>query len=226
MINPYSVLIIEDHPLISDSYISALKELQTRDKNLIFKDINVVANCDDAYEKIVNASKNKGIDLVFLDIHLPPSKDRKIISGEDLGIKIRELLPESKIFIITMFNDDYRIVNIARSIDPDGFLVKNDLNTEILVKAINDVIYHPPFYSRTVLVSFRKQVANLYMIDEYDRRLLYELSIGTKMIDLPKIIPLSMTILEKRKRQLKDIFNVKNMSDRELILAAKKRGFI
>ena len=125
-----------------------------------------------------------------------------------------------------MFNDNYRIVNIVRSINPDGFLVKNDLTTEMLMTAINDVIYHPPYYSRTVLVSVRKQVTNMYMIDEWDRRLLYELSIGTKMVDLPDILPFSMTVLEKRKRQLKEIFNVTNMSDRELILAAKKRGFI
>lgn len=226
MIKTYSVLIIEDHPLISDSYISALNDLQAKDKNLIFKDVNVVLNCDDAYEKIILASKNKGIGIIFLDIHLPPSKDGKIISGEDLGIKIKELLPETKIIVSTMYNDNYRIINIAASVNPDGFLVKNDLNNEILITAISDVIYHPPFYSRTVLVSFRKQVENLYMIDKWDRKMMYELSIGTKTKDLPGLMPFSMAAIENRKRLLKDIFDVTNMDDRALILAAKERGFI
>ena len=72
------------------------------------------------------------MDIVFLDIKLPPSKDGKILSGEDLGIKINQLLPDTKIIISTTFNDNYRIHNILENINPDGFLIKNDfLTTQI-----------------------------------------------------------------------------------------------
>ena len=52
------------------------------------------------------------------------------------------------------------------------------------------------------------------------------MSIGTKMKDLPKIIPMSMAGLEKRKKHLKEIFEILNNDDRELILKAKEKGFI
>ncbi len=64
------------------------------------------------------------------------------------------------------------------------------------------------------------------VIDENDRKMLYELSRGAKMKDLPDIIPLSLAALEKRKRHLKEIFNVEQMEDRFLILAAKEKVFI
>jgi hypothetical protein len=73
---------------------------------------------------------------------------------------------------------------------------------------------------------FRKQSSSDYKLDKIDRQLLYEMSIGTKMKDLPSIIPMSMTGLEKRKKQLKVLFEVKENDDRELILKAKEKGFI
>ena len=46
------------------------------------------------------------------------------------------------------------------------------------------------------------------------------------MKDLPGIIPMSMPGLERRKKQLKKLFEVKDNDDRELILKAKEKGFI
>ena len=65
-----------------------------------------------------------------------------------------------------------------------------------------------------------------YRLDKIDRQLLYEMSIGTKMKELPTIIPMSMAGIEKRKKHLKVIFEVDENDDRELILKAKEKGFI
>ena len=212
--------------MISNSYKSALESIQSNDENVIFNIIGVVRNCDDALEIILKSSNNRGIDIVFLDIQLPSSKNRKILSGEDLGFKIKEFLPKSKIIVSTMFNDNYRIINIFRSLNPAGFLIKNDLSPDVLVAAIEKILISPPYYSNSVLAAIRKQIANRDMIDEIDRKLLYELSLGAKMKDLPKLIPLSMAGLEKRKRHLKEIFDVNNLDDRALIIIAKEKGFI
>ena len=83
-----------------------------------------------------------------------------------------------------------------------------------------------PYYSKSVLELFRKQLSTDYRLDKIDRQLLYEMSIGTKMKDFPKIIPMSMAGLEKRKKHLKILFKVKDNDDRELILKAKEKGFI
>jgi DNA-binding NarL/FixJ family response regulator len=221
-----SFLIIEDHPLISNSYLDALQSVQSDDENVNFEKIGIAKNCDEAIASIKAARKSKGIDIIFLDIQIPSSSDGKILSGEDLGVIIRETLPKSKIIISTMYNDNYRIYNIMNTVNPVGFLVKNDLNPTILVEAIKNVMRSHPYYSPTVLLSIRRQFPNRELLDDVDRRMLFELSRGVKMKDLPSIIPMSLAGLEKRKRRLKEVFNVDQMEDRYLILAAKEKGFI
>jgi len=221
----FKVLLIDNHPLILEIYEIALSKASLVIGNTVFE-IETAENSEIAMQKIGLASKSDGFDIIFLDIKLPPSNDGKILSGEDIGIKINELLPNSKIIVSTTFNDNYRVQNILKNVNPDGFLIKNDINTEELLVAIKNVITDPPYYSKSVLKLLRKQATSEFLLDEIDRQLLYEMSIGTKMKDLPNIIPRSMAGIEKRKRQLREIFNVHENDDRGLILAAKEKGFI
>jgi len=225
MSKEYNVLIIDDHPIIADAYKSAFDYISTEDDSISFK-IGIATNCDEAIEKVAKASKKGGIDIVFLDISLPPSSDGKYLSGEDLGVDIRQTLPNCKIIVATTFNDNYRIQIILKNVNPDGFLIKNDVNKEELVTSIKTVMTGTPYYSKSVLELFRKQASTDYKLDKIDRQLLYEMSIGTKMKDLPGIIPMSMAGLEKRKKNLKELFKVQDNDDRELILKAKEKGFI
>jgi len=225
MNKPIKVLLIEDEPLTIDVYERALKATTSLNGNLKFS-IDSANNCDKAMAKLNMAETNGGIDLVFLDMRLPPSKDGKILSGEDLGIKIRSLFKDVKILVCTTFSDCYKISSILKNLNPDGFLVKNDLSFPILVEAIGNVILEPPYYSKTVMKIFRKQSTNDFIIDNIDRKILYELSNGTKMNELPGVLPLSIAALERRKRILKDVFNVNGKGDRDLILLAQEKGFI
>ncbi|MBT8317904.1 MAG: response regulator transcription factor [Lutibacter sp.] len=221
----YKVLIIDDHPIIADAYKSAFEFIETENENVKFK-IDIVHNSDDAIQKITKASKNNRIDFVFLDISIPPSADGKILSGEDIGIKIKQLLPKCKIIVATTFNDNYRIQVILKNVNPNGFLIKNDINKDELVTSIKTVLDNSPYYSKSVLELFRKQSSVDFQLDKIDRQLLYEMSIGTKMKELPNVIPMSMTGLEKRKKHLKIIFDVDEGDDRALVLKAKEKGFI
>ncbi len=222
----YHILLIDDHPLISEAYKSAFSSISKSDENITFA-IDVAHNCDMAYDKIKYiAERQQPLDCVFLDIRLPPSTDAKILSGEDLGLKLRQLLPKTRIVVSTTFNDNYRIHSIFKSIDPDGFLIKNDVAPEELVTAIKTVLTDPPYYSKTVTKLLRKEVSNDFLLDNIDRQLIYELSIGTKMKNLPEILPLSIAGIEKRKRHLKQIFDVTSGDDKELIQIAREKGFV
>lgn len=222
----YHALIIDDHPLISEAYKSAFLFYQKRAENVSFE-ISVCHDCDSAIDKINEmVDKQLPLDIVFLDISLPPSKDRKILSGEDLGLKLNELLPEAKVIVSTTFNDNYRIHSIFKNINPDGFLIKNDITPKELVLAIEEVLTDPPYYSKTVMKLLRKQVSSDLLLDHIDRKILFELSIGTRMKDLPNVVPLSIPGIEKRKRHLKQIFGIKSQDDKELILLAREKGFI
>ena len=218
------VLIVEDHPIIIDVYQRALKETANRYRDLKFS-IDTAKNCDMAMERI-KKSGSEGIDLVFLDMRLPRSKDDTILCGEDLGAKIKDTFKNVKIIVSTSYNNAFKISSILKYLNPDGFLVKNDITTKLLIDAIKTVIVEPPFYSKTVIQILRKQSTNDFVIDSIDRKILYELSNGTKMNELPKVLPLSIAALERRKRILKDVFNVTGKGDRDLLLLAEEKGFV
>lgn len=221
----HRVLIIDDHPMICDNYKDVLEEIMMENPEIKMR-IEAAGDCDAAKEKISNTWTEGGWDLVLLDIRLPASKDRKILSGEDLGEMIRKKHPLAKIIVATTFNDNYRIQNILKSLNPEGFLIKNDMDNKELVSAVIEVLNGGVHYSSTVANLFRKQMFTDIKIDKLDRQILYEISMGTKMKDLPKVIPLSIAGIEKRKRVLKQIFDVEDQGDKALILKARELGFI
>lgn len=221
----HKVLIIDDHPLICNSYKYALQEVMSKQADVSMI-IESAFDCDSAKDKIKNTRMGSGWDLVFLDIRLPPSKDKRVLSGEDLGEMIRKQHPLAKIIVATTFNDNYRIQNIFKSLNPEGFLIKNDMDTPELVEAILKIMQGGVHYTSTVANLLRKQMFTDINIDKIDRQILYELSVGTKMKDLPKFVPLSIAGIEKRKRILKQVFDVEDQGDKALILKAKELGFI
>ncbi len=226
MLNKYNVLLIDDHPLIMEAYQSALFFLSSMNDDIEFE-ISSANNCELAFEKIKSAShKKNGLDIIFLDMSLPPSVENNIFSGEDLGLLIRELLPKTKIIVITAFSDNLRIQNILKNINPEGFLIKNDLTPKELVNAIQIILTNKSYYSETVTQLLRKQIISNIALDKIDRQLLYELSLGTRMKELSSLLPLSLAGIEKRKQRLMELFEIESRADRDLVISAREKGFI
>jgi len=219
-----TVLIIDDHPQIAQSFRFALSKV-SEDSGLYNFTITEATTIDMALDYMAR-HLDSYYDLIFLDIKLPKSENDKFLSGEDLGLEIRKIMPKSKIIVSTTYNDNFRINNIIKSINPEGFLVKNDLTPKALVHAIEEVLEDSPAYSKTVKILLRKFATNDVTLDKVDRQILYQLSIGTKMVDLPKFIPMSIGGIERRKRQLKEVFEISKLDDKALVEAAKEKGFI
>lgn len=91
-----------------------------------------------------------------------------------------------------------------------------------LVNAITLVLENPPYYNSSVSQTIKNKILNDFLLDKIDRRLLYQLSIGTKTTDLPEILPPSIARVEKRKRN----FNISNLDDKGLITIVKEKVFI
>ncbi len=223
----FKILIVDDHPMIVEAYRSILT---SSDFNNGYKFIiDVADNCDKAITKINNSSdSNKHYDILFLDVKLPPSSDGEIISGEGLAIYAKTKLPKARIVILTMFNESHRIHNILKTVNPDGLLIKNDLTSKEFLIAVEAIVNNPPYYSTTVTKYFRKQAANPkeHLLDEINRKILHYLSIGIKTKNLPNYVQLSLSAIEKRKIQMKSLFELEKANDEELINEAKRRGFL
>ncbi|MFT5892939.1 MAG: hypothetical protein ACI9Y7_003054, partial [Dokdonia sp.] len=95
-----------------------------------------------------------------------------------------------------------------------------------LTNALKLVLDQQTYYSQKIINLLRKKMHADLTLDQYDIRLLHELSNGARMKDLLTILPFSKAGIEKRKRLLKLNFNVDHEGDRELILKARENGFI
>lgn len=215
-----NILILDDHPMIIEGYTRVL----TSNKHYSLN-IEIATNCDEALIAINKSASNKNFDIVFIDIQLPPSKDQLIISGEDISTVIKNKLPLAKIVILTMIDNPERMINIVKTTPHNGILIKSDITSKILLNAFDNILNNGLYYSKTVQEIINKKIANEDLLDEHNKKIIYYLSKGIKTKKLTDYIPLSLSAIEKRKSYIKQVLCV-NGKDEELLIEAKKRGFI
>jgi DNA-binding NarL/FixJ family response regulator len=220
-----NVLIVEDEPLTIDGLKNVLEYISNTDGILEFN-IRTALNCDAAYFEIEKAVRGTPFDLVLLDINIPPSEERKLLSGEDIGIKLRVLLPKVKIIVSTSHNENYRLNNILKSIKPEGLIMKNEITASGMKEAIEKVLNNSPYYTSTALRLVRRHATNDFALDKRDRQLLYYLSRGVKSKDLSSYLELSKSGVNLRKRKIREVFNIDDNNDITLLDAAKENGYL
>ena len=123
MEQPIKILIVEDNVIIADDMQSMLEEIGYEIVD------NVIV-----YEQAVDVLKNNEVDLVLIDIILASDK-----TGIDLGKHIRQHYNIPFIFVTS--NSDRATVENAKTVKPDGYLVKpfeqQDLYTSIEIALSN-----------------------------------------------------------------------------------------
>ncbi|WP_339628741.1 response regulator [uncultured Maribacter sp.] len=126
MEQPIKILIVEDNVIIADDMQSMLEEIGYEIVD------NVIV-----YEQAVEVLKTQQVDLVLIDIILASDK-----TGIDLGKHIRENYDIPFIFVTS--NSDRATVENAKTVKPNGYLVKpfeqQDLYTSIEI-ALSNFIY-------------------------------------------------------------------------------------
>ncbi|MCL6294174.1 response regulator [Jejuia spongiicola] len=215
--NGIKLLIVEDHNIIAHAYENILNDIPNISFNISF-----AKNCDEAIEKVQRIKTQ----IVILDLQLPISKNERFVSGEDIGLLIRKENPDTKILVLTSITDQIRITNIINEIDPEGFMIKSDIDSTDLKIAINKVLNGQKYYSKKIEGYLDKTIINGITIDNFDRQILYHLSMGEKTKDLAKYIPLSTRAIEVRKTKLKTLLDDKNDDNFNLVKSAKKIGII
>lgn len=223
MQDQYRILMVDDHPMIIEGYQNTL--MASKKEHQVLQ-IDIANNCDLARDLIKRSANIKPYDICFFDIKLPPSSDGLIQSGEDLAKLTRNYLPNAKVVILTMFNESFRIYNIIKEIQPEGLLIKSDLTSSELAEAFQQIIVNPPYYTATVNGFLKSTQVNDIYLDDINRKILHLLSQGVKTKSLKEHIDLSMSAIEKRKKQLKLLFDVEDGKDETLLRNAREKGFL
>jgi DNA-binding NarL/FixJ family response regulator len=215
-----NILIVDDHPMTVEGFISALsKKAETYKPS--FKKAH---DCQHAYNLIRSQSKAKPFDLAIIDHGLPSYEAKNLHSGVDLAFLIREKMPDCKIIMITAHTEIILIYDISKKIRPEGLVIKNDVTPENLPSIVKAVIDGEHYQSPLVRNSINEIWKKKLMIDDNNRQILFYLSKGFKVKELEPIICLTTSTIQKRIIKMKSVFQVND--DTGLVKEAIKQGFI
>lgn len=215
-----NILIVDDHPFIIEGYKNAITRYHPDQYEFI---ISQAHDCKSGYD-LIQDEQSPEFDIAFLDISMPSYEEKDIFSGEDLARLILKKMPGCKVILLTMYTELLKIKTIIRTIQPNGLVIKNDLTFDELLFALDKVMKNDKYYSQSVQKILNQSPHNLIEIDEFDKQILFHLSKGTLVEDMPQYIPISLNAIEKRKLSLKELLKVKSGSDEELLKEAKSKG--
>jgi DNA-binding NarL/FixJ family response regulator len=188
--NKIKIAIVDDEKLIRDS----LNIIIGSDPNLEI--IGLCANGEEAY----NLCKNNPIDVVLMDIRMPKVDG---VTGTKL---IKEASPNTKILILTTFNDDEYIFD-AMKFGASGYLLK-DTSHEVVIDSIKgvhlgNIIMNPEVASKVIQSNSSNMAASIEDIK-------HTFSLTSREIDVIKSISEGLTNKEISERLYVTEGTVKN----------------
>ncbi|OXG08101.1 DNA-binding NarL/FixJ family response regulator [Flavobacterium araucananum] len=215
-----NILIVDDHPFIIEGYKNAITRYNPKQYKFL---ISQAHDCKSGYD-LIQDPETPDFDVAFLDISMPAYEEKDIFSGEDLAKLILKKMPNCKVILLTMYTELLKIKTIIRTISPNGLIIKNDLTFDELLFAFDKVMKNDKYYSQSVQKILNRSPHNSIEIDEFDKQILFHLSKGTRVEDMPQYIPISLNAIEKRKVSLKELLKVKSGLDEDLLKEAKSKG--
>jgi len=131
MAAPYRIVIADDHPLFREALKLTLEERT---------DLRVIGEAGDGLELLNLLKGNQPLPhLAIVDVRMPG------LGGFETARQIKEIYPNMKVLILTMFDDSEHLHN-AISAGADGYLLKREANQE-LFPAIEKIQQGKPYVS-------------------------------------------------------------------------------
>jgi DNA-binding NarL/FixJ family response regulator len=222
MIQNINILIVDDHPMTVNGYINVLSDEKFEGYELNF---TKALNCKEAYELITDNANT--FNIAYLDLSLPPYPEKKITSGIDIGMLLRQEMPDCTIVFLTMHSEAPLIERLIKDINPQGIMCKSDIDIDEFLNAFKIIFSGDSYLSNKIVKSLKDRVFDNYKLDNYDKQILMRLSEGIQTKNIPNYVPLSLNAIEKRKAHMKNmLLQGKGGDDFELIEAIKKIGVL
>ncbi len=218
----YHTLIIDDHPTQVKTYKDIFNLVND---NLTLK-FDAFYNLEDAYQFVKHDDNAKRIDLVLLDLNLPACPKHNLSSGADLAEIIRRDMPQAKLCFLTSHHEAFVLYDIYTQYQPQGILVKSDFTGQDLEHFFDAILNDKLFYTSTFTKAHHKIINSEVFMESYNRQILTKLAEGYPSKDLPGMLGLSMSAINKRKARLKIFFNTESQADSYMVLKARELGLL
>lgn len=210
------IIAVDDHPIITDSYVKFLKESGYED-TIFFNDPE---SCMDY------VTNNRDIDLFIIDFGLPFSEKYNIENGGDLIVKLRVLVPNAKFIIITLIDVGVDLYLLLKKARPNGIWYKGEVSFFTLIEDVKKIMQG--YEINSPIVHEKINAINKFddILDKYDLEIISSIYKGIQNKELENMLPLSMSNINKRKSDIKLLFEVESLGNIEFIKKLRSLNII
>jgi DNA-binding NarL/FixJ family response regulator len=217
-----TVFMADDHNLVMEAYKKVFSYNNSKLKNYDFN-FHTVKNCKDGYDYLILSGDKT--DLALLDISMPMYPEKNIMSGEDLAKLLQKINPKCKIILLTMHPESLKAMSIINEINPDGLIIKNDLNFKKLQKAVNAVLLeNHNYYSESIIEYLNSIQTDKIFIDLLDKQIIHYLREGILPEDIPLHTPTSMQQVVDKIALMKSLLGIPNATEQEFLKTADEKN--
>lgn len=213
----FNILLVDDHKIITDSF---QKLLFTKFGDKI--SVIAVNTLQEGYQQIFEKKRKGYFDVVSLDISMPAYVEKNINDGVDFGKLIRKSDPDIKIIIISGHYNIAQVNEIIKYVDPVIFTAKSDLDGDLFLNIFEKVFNNSSFKSKEI----KRTLKGSTDLNTQNLNIIVLLSQGAKSKKIQEKLKMSRSTLQKRKVQIKTIFNIEAGNDDAIIAEARKRNLI
>ena len=218
------IFLVDDHPITVDGYKNLIARTKTE---TIDFDFVTAFSCEEAYKRIIEKHNDQeNFDVALLDISLPAYPAKNLQTGIDVAKLIRYYFPACKIILLTMHSEPAIVTTAIHEVNPEGFILKNDIDATSFVNAYQSIMLGATFYNNTISKVQNNAIINKLNFDAIDLQILLLLDKKIKTKDMPNHINLSLSAIEKRKTNIKNQLLKDKGNDTAIVDTAKKLNLI
>lgn len=212
MSNDIHVLLIDDHPIVLDSYQMAFEISLHTEQTLHF---HKVLN-GDACEALLG-NNPPYFHFAVIDFQFPASANCPFKNGADVAHWLRVYQPDCKLVFITMLSDPKWALHILKSIKPEAFVMKSEIHFKLLQQLWVQLQQGVHYYSPEVQRIKEADIRSHWNPDDIDVAILRCLQQGLMTKEMPEHIPASLSTIEKRKAAMRQYLDLPKASDAALV---------
>ncbi|WP_153733257.1 response regulator [Sporosarcina obsidiansis] len=212
------IIIADDHAVVRTGFMHILNYQS---------DMEVVATAADGLEAYELVAKHRP-DIILLDLSMPPGQSGLIATG-----KIHEDFPDTKIVILTMYDDEEYMFHVLKN-GASGYILKNAPDEE-LINALREVYdggtyVHPSMATSLVREFVKKgsQASNeddpFKILSKREIEILPLVAKGYGNKEIAEMLYISVKTVEAHKAKMMDKLHLKSRP--ELVEYALRKKFL